>query len=404
MRTAWVLNMLIDIKTFKPAEQSRIVSDSLFRHKMSRGKLSDSTKNWFCKEAETPAVAKLEVLAQEFFRLIIPHQPETRLAINKVSQVHYVLSEEIEGYRKLPRGESRKFENGTYSGLGQAMVCALFLEEHDLKNGNIGLDAHNRVIKIDGDWSFASTQGIDKAAFSLTEDGIAQLPYPMGIRAFNWLDYIQETMSYSTSQIVRPALSSNLAFRNEVNQALLKIVSLPDSFINHFVDQHISAGGKQYSDLIQQRAHELRNICLQNKSFQAYLDTQEASEVRQNIQNQIHPFIIRPIELTAPIVEQKNISAIERISLMETSLSCLMKILQIKESNPALYESYVVEQLQEWESIKTDIHKIVDLHTKIDAKLTALQSAKQQDFKNRFKNELYPADENNDIISQLTKP
>ena len=71
---------------------------------------------------ESGSVASLEVLAQEFFRLIAPSQPETRIACHPNLNTFFVLSEEIIGYKPLPTNSPKKFTQGSYPGLGQIMI------------------------------------------------------------------------------------------------------------------------------------------------------------------------------------------------------------------------------------------------------------------------------------------
>lgn len=112
--------------------------------------------------------------------------------------------------------------------LGQVLVVAMFLQETDLKNGNIGLDDQSRVAKIDGDWCFS--EGRIKNKYGLTPSAIASLPYPKDFHAFNWLDLVKEGIASPTSEIVNPELRhpelrNAPQFQAEVNQAIMKNVT-----------------------------------------------------------------------------------------------------------------------------------------------------------------------------------
>ena len=219
---------LKDIRTdFKSAANPNVSRDKTSAqktHTVSRGGLEGSTKQWINKEMREPAVARREFLAQEFFRVIIPHQPETRLLMNGATGTHHILSEEVKGYQDLPLNQAEKFENGTFTGLGQVLVVSLFLQEIDLKNGNLGLDHQNQVIKIGGDWCFAQFRESEIKQYGITADTIKSLPYPKGFHTFNWLDYTFAGAKYASSDIVSPGLVNNPQFRAEVNQAMLKFV------------------------------------------------------------------------------------------------------------------------------------------------------------------------------------
>lgn len=260
-----------------------------YSHKVDRGHLAGNSKRWIRKEMQDPATAKLEILAQEFFRVIIPHQPETRIAKNNTMGTYYILSEEVEGYGNLPHGQASNFTNGTFTGLGQVLLTSMFLQEIDLKNGNIGLDKNNRVIKIDGDWCFAGLT-YNKKMFEITPEALASLPYPEDYYTFNWLDLINKEMAVSTSRIINADTSNALQFRNEVNQAILKICLLPNEFINAFVDAYMPAGGERFIQLITRRRDELLASALKNKSFNDYLKKPQAICDREDILIQMKSF------------------------------------------------------------------------------------------------------------------
>lgn len=283
---------------FIPAEVSCVTSDTAFSHVISRGVLLGSQKTWVKKETRNPNVAKIEIIAQEFFRLIIPHQPETRLMYNPVTGVHYILSEEVVGYHKLPK-TPQNFENGLFTGLGQVLVISMFLQEIDLKNGNIGIDAKGNVIKIDGDWCFSEGRH-DKYQYDLTPQAIDALPYPKDFDAYNWLDIIQQGIKNPKSNIVNFDLANAPQFRNEVNQALLKICLLPDSTIEYFVDAYIPAGGQRFINSIKNRREKLTASAIQNASFQAYLKSTQTEESTQSLIDQITSFVTNGNKLMLP--------------------------------------------------------------------------------------------------------
>ena len=295
---------ILDIIKFTPVTAFRVKNIAEYTHNVARGTLEGHIGIVIGKEAKNHIVAKSEVLAQEFFRLLIPHQPETRLA-NDPAGVHYVLSAEVSGFRKLPEMQADDFANGNITGLGQALLIAMFLQETDAKNGNIGLDAHNRVIKIDGDWCFS--EGRYAGSYSLTAEAIASLPYPKDFATFNWLDLVNQGVDYPTSKIVQPSLSQAPQFRSEVNQAMLKICLLPDRFIDVLVYAYlVDAGAKQFCDLFKARRDALMVSALKNTSFQDYLDTPQAAADTQSILNQMSSFQAHQEQLV-PIEEHANL-------------------------------------------------------------------------------------------------
>ncbi|CEG57346.1 hypothetical protein [Legionella fallonii] len=276
-------------------------------HTITKGQLPSSYKTWYVKEMESPMVARLEILAQEFFRLIIPTQPQTRIARNRITNIYYILSEEVLGYRKLPITQQKEFTKGTYLGLGQISFLAAFLQEIDLKNSNICLNNKNRVVKIDGDWCFASIRAPNYSSKpkALTAQLLKGLPYLNQFYAFNWLDIIEEESFEGDGHIVEPALSHAPHFRNEVNQAILKTLLLPNNYIKSFVDAFIPVGSyaDRFITFLQKRSEELKVIALQDASFQNYLLSQAAKDdirthlihMKGFLANGIQP-IIQPTE------------------------------------------------------------------------------------------------------------
>lgn len=257
-------------------------------HTITKGVLPNSSIIWYDKEMENPETARLEILAQEFFRLIIPTQPETRIAKNPNTKTFHILSEEVPGYRPLPVYQKSEFTKGTYFGLGQVTFLAAYLQEIDLKNNNICLNIKNQVIKIDGDWCFA---GIKADSYShepkaLSAELLSNLPYLHGVYAHNWLDIIQEEISCDPSNIIDPSLSNAPHFRNEVNQAVLKTLLVSNNYIKRFVDTFITIGSSadRFITFLQERRKELKAIAEKDVSFQAYLLSQNAkNDIRDQL-------------------------------------------------------------------------------------------------------------------------
>ena len=162
---------------------SFVTSSALHTHRVRRGHLiADPSKDYIRKEASDFKMAQRELLAQEFFRLIIPEQPETRLLIDIKDGVeeYYLLSEEIKDWQELPLDSRQSFADGTFTGLGQVLLTAVFLQETDLKNGNIGLgpqrdDGSWPVRKIDGDWCFSEMRAPSRS-YAFDTKTIQRLP------------------------------------------------------------------------------------------------------------------------------------------------------------------------------------------------------------------------------------
>ena len=298
-------------KKFYPSANPKVTSEAKSSHPVERGTLAGSEKTWIKKTMGSSYVAKIECMSQEFFRLLIPHQPETRLLLNPQTNTHYILSEEVPGYRALPESQASFFYNGTYTGLGQIVVGSMFLQEIDLKNGNIGLDNQNRVTKIDGDWCFAAHRYSQGCKFAITPESISSLPYINGFYAFNWLDLITQGVFNEKSVLVDSSLIMSPIFKNEVNQALLKICLLPDHYIKCFVKQFMPDSRQPFFiELIKKRRDELQASALLTPSFQAYLKTPLATTDAIHLIEQMNHFMVNGQTLVVIPTERETMTAL----------------------------------------------------------------------------------------------
>ena len=272
-------------------EEQAIVSSVAKTHDVIRGKLAGSPKTWILKKMVTedgksePKTANKELIAQEFFRLIISGQPETRLIRGDPP---YILSEEIRGYKPfsaLPPGKKP-------TGLGQIVVVSMFLQEVDLKNGNVCIDENNRVRKIDGDCCFSSlyNQHKDKP-FNITREAIETLPWPSPrvFYTFNWLDCVSAGTMQAESSLVSRKISQppnpDMDFLNEVNQALLSICLIPDEYLEAFVDAYDLKEDERAElvNFLQERRKELELNALSMPRFQAYLKTEALQKDKEDL-------------------------------------------------------------------------------------------------------------------------
>lgn len=237
------------------------------------------------KEMHDASEAQNELIAQEFFRLIIPEQPVTRLAEHPSHHTHFIISEVVPGFRKIPRYSNSMFADNVFSGLGLVMLVALFVHEVDFKNSNVGLNEQNQAIKIDGDWCFACLNHKNKyrqSAKKISTRSLDALPAPLEYDAHNWLNFIEESTVRDAAdhRLVDHSLSTASPFRQEINRATLKILLLPNSYIRSFVEQcnPYSIPIDRYVNFLTERREELKAAALANKSFNQYFNSQDAKE------------------------------------------------------------------------------------------------------------------------------
>lgn len=274
---------------------------------------------WYMKKVDDPIIAETEVLAQEFFRLLIPWQPKTRLITGEEGT--FVISKHVEGFRPLlvkdtaksPQEKEKapeskevvkenpleirsKFESGQYRGLGEIQVASLHLNEVDLKYGNVGLDKYNRVVKIDGDWCFAKSRYGDRYKYNIAVNAIDYLPFVTpDYQAYNWLDLILKGIRkniYIKPATVNHELSHNPYYRSDVNFGSLKEFILPESYIKTFVGRIIKdpqRAALRYDEIISRR-EALKNSALNSASFREYVQSELAQEQLNEYQTYLMEF------------------------------------------------------------------------------------------------------------------
>jgi hypothetical protein len=258
----------------------------------------DKFKNiWFLKNIHPDKVV-LEVVAQEFFRLILPRQPKTRMVLykNDISLISS-LSKGIMDFnpfqRMNPSDLKQKIISGEYSGLGEILVLSLVLNEVDLKLSNIGIDNLGRIIKIDGDWCFARLDSwFENENFSITSNDLDRLPFITEYFSYNWLDIIKEEKYQSSSEFIEVDFSVNESFRLDVNNTILKIILLSNEMINAFVKNYIEdeEGSSFITTEICSRRDLLIVAALQNDSFKQYMKTSLSEDTLDTFMKEISVF------------------------------------------------------------------------------------------------------------------
>jgi len=285
---------------------------TIFTHTVTVVQIEGRGGRWIAKKiADEDDPPELEVLAQELFRLFNPHQPETLLAeqpqpekpvseqpqpetlLAEENKELYVLSKEIPDFDSLPKNTCKKIKEGQISGLGCVVVLALFVEEIDLKPGNVGINNEKKVVKIDGDWCFATCKINDQAEnFIITPKVLDALPMPINESIFNWLDLKRTARNSKSSFIVDPTLTRDPIFRQEINSAVLQISILPDAFIDNFVGHYL--GDTELKDalstILKRHRDEFINSALQNQSFIDFLNSDKSIEAHRKMKAQVRAF------------------------------------------------------------------------------------------------------------------
>lgn len=240
---------------------------------------------WYVKQElnNDYVAAQREVVAQEFFRLLIPSHPKTRLMEDEGKV--YILSKEVPDFRSLEKihDEDKKVLakgviRGDMKGLGMVVVTALLMDERDLKLGNMGLDNDGNIIKIDGDWCFSRMKKPGEKGHDITAYDFEHLPYIREYSAYNWLDVksglkIERRQHFITDNVV-----DSKKVRKEINQATLNILLMPDEVIRKMIEAHVPDKAEQDIQFkeIKNRQAQLNKIALRNKKFITYLASDAA--------------------------------------------------------------------------------------------------------------------------------
>lgn len=227
--------------------------------------------------------AQREVVAQEFFRLLIPSHPKTRLMDSDEGKV-YVISKAIPDFqslqaihRKNKHQLSEDVIEGDIKGLGMVVVTALLMDERDLKLGNMGVDKDGNIIKIDGDWCFSNMIEQEKG-HHITKYDFDNLPYIKDYAAFNWLDVKAKLKSTRHQTFITESVIKDEKVRREINQATLNIILMPDELIRKMVIAQVSDPHEQEIIIktLKERQQQLKKAALENKKFLTYLASDAA--------------------------------------------------------------------------------------------------------------------------------
>lgn len=316
-------NDTIAVSVSSSSTESAVPSGQLRRFK-------DSDKIWVCSEMRTQALARHRLLSQEFFRLLLPHQPETRLVIDSKTNDAYIFTEQVSGFKPLPEindgsekcieGEYKRYRNDfargsdycpdespltigySYSELGSVLILSVLLHQLNLSSPqNLGIDSKKRVVMTDGETCFPGIRDADLNDMPghITPSLLNSLPIPDGYMANEWFDYIKEghVTGYNWNEATYKAvlnpikdLAKEPRFREEMNRTMLKILVMPNWFFDRFFALLMPRASKQYSEYLCERRDQLRHSALQNSSFQDWLITPKARKTVRDFLNHVREF------------------------------------------------------------------------------------------------------------------
>jgi hypothetical protein len=254
---------------------------TLHSHEVHKGTLEGGAykRYWYAKDTRSLERACLSLLSNEMFRLINRQkQPQTLLAKDDENTRFFLLSEELEYGKYRPMSDIAYTEQG----LATILITSVWLNEVDLKFDNIVKNKEcNAVAKIDSDCCFYSLLDQSTAMrvnFDPTPILIARLPFPESYPAYNWLGFLSENETYDARRYGDASSLRSPEFCEELNQALLRIILMPDCYIHALVETFlVRAQYDQVSSFLIERRDLIRHAALLNTSFKAYLKSPEAS-------------------------------------------------------------------------------------------------------------------------------
>ncbi len=268
---------------------------------------------WFQKLVSGSDIAGREVVAQEFYRLLMPYQPKTRIATDANGNV-FVVSKGLVDATCMQdltiQGIRVGLLNNWIVNFGKVCAVNQYLEEVDAKYGNMYVDNNTgNLLKIDGDWCFASLR--DKRyedQTDVTQLTIAMLPLTPTYQACNWMDLYQEgtlNNQYLT-QADNVTLSQDLgaapAFRQEVNEGLLHILLIDADLRSTFIRSYIHDPREidLLRDTLSQRYAQTYNAAIFDPSFQAYMQSPAAAKYMEECIKLTSEFVTTGKNFLAP--------------------------------------------------------------------------------------------------------
>lgn len=267
-----------------------------FSHKVYVLKKKKNQNNWYLKHlGENLTEAFIETIAQEFFRLILPYHPKTRIAIKEGTKNYYVLSKEILNFDAnffLAPENNKRIIDKDVTGLAAAQVLALLLNEIDFKPCNVGV-ADKKVIKIDGGLCFARLNSNLNALFKgknmdITQTDIEALPALIHYEPSNWLNLIKWNPKEKQAQKNLPTAEDRTInkmpnFKHELYKTILRVILLSDNLIRFFTQSYTPDGishdyTNRISNTLIARKHQLAQAAYQIPAFNDYRLSHSADE------------------------------------------------------------------------------------------------------------------------------
>lgn len=287
--------------------------------------------DWYQKQFTVSTSPQFEACAQEIMRVMRASRVKTRV-VHSNGIANAVVSKEVPGGASLSQSDLFKDELNEallfdvpyaglpkYTGLGELMVLALFLNENDLQEGNVYVDRDNRLEKIDGNQSFwrLLTKESD-FPFQITTEVLESLPERGHYAAFQWLDVGEWFDAHIDPQRMG-------GFYDEVNTMLLKILLMPEELLIRIAQHHVAM--PRTIDCVLElfhRKNQLERAAWLHMGFQELMYSERALQVKTQFIEQLKGFKLTGKHL---LVNELNAASVD--SQVEQAFSRIRDIMSI---------------------------------------------------------------------------
>ncbi len=257
--------------------------------------------------------ADFEVRGQEFFRLMYPAQPKTRLI--KHHQELVVASKEVPGCRSFSAwGKAQLFDDiksGAVSGFGKIILLSLITQEADLKEANLMINNNRELIKLDGGCCFWNQQRPNHSSrqyFSVKD--YRELPFIQDFQPFNWLDLIEynaktEIVKRNKPTWLQDEMKQWGTIRSEIHEISLGFLIMPDEFLIDFDKAYPGCNGDIVAKRLIESRKTLKQAAMDDPEFIRYLLSEKATKDVERYIAQFEAFCPKG-KKTLPIHRYKN--------------------------------------------------------------------------------------------------
>ena len=230
--------------------------------------------------------AALEVRAQEFFRLMYPAQPKTRLILRGKNKV--VASKEVPILSSLPEWGWAKLhadiKSGAVTGFGKILLLSLLTQEVDFKESNIVINNKKQMIKLDGGCCFWNLQRTRSRMLRyFTSKDYAALPFIEDFEVCNWLglyeyDTEQKKVYKSKREWLTPEMKQWQTIRDEIHEMTLAFLMMPDEFIKAFDKAYPNRKNYLVANRLIDARKTLKGAAMDDPRFLKYLLSPKADQ------------------------------------------------------------------------------------------------------------------------------